>query len=85
MTRDKQKNEPPATMQEKLSRLEDLVAGRGIHLHYDRLEAAGLKLRGGICKIKGEHHLFIDRRKSPAERADILKDCLTYFPPTKAS
>jgi len=85
MERNRQKTEPPSTVQEKLLRLEELVAQMGVHLHYDRLEAAGLKLRGGICKIKGENHLFIDRRKSPAERLDILKDCLTCFPPTKAS
>ncbi|MFZ0450219.1 MAG: hypothetical protein WAL98_13350 [Desulfatiglandaceae bacterium] len=85
MAREKEKNETPTGMQAKLLQLEALVARKGVHLHYDRLEAAGLKLKGGICKIRGEHHLFIDRRKSPAERVDILKDCLTSFPPTEAS
>ncbi len=84
MERNRQKAEPPSSVQENLLQLEELVAQMGVHLHYDRLEAGGLKLRGGICKIRGENHLFIDRRKSPAERVDILKDCLTSFPPKKA-
>jgi len=48
----------------------------GIHVHFDLLEAAGLKLKGGICKVKGEYHIFVDRRKSTAERIDILRNYL---------
>ncbi len=48
----------------------------GIHVHFDLLEAAGLKLKGGICKVKGEYHIFVDRRKSTAERINILQDYL---------
>jgi hypothetical protein len=44
---------------DRLSNLEDQVAKKGVHIHYDVLEAAGLKLKGGICKINGEYHLFV--------------------------
>ena len=63
--------------QDRLSNLEDQVARKGVHIHYDVLEAAGLKLKGGICKIKGEYHLFVDRRQSMDEKIDILQDLLS--------
>ena len=63
-----------AALQNKLSALEEKLAERGLQVHYDLLEAAGLKLKGGICKIKGEYHLFIDRRKSAAEKIETLED-----------
>jgi hypothetical protein len=61
-------------LQNKLSALEEKLAERGLQVHYDLLEAAGLKLKGGMCKIKGEYHLFIDRRKSAAEKIEALED-----------
>ena len=49
-----------------------------IRVHYDLLEAAGLKLKGGMCKVNGERHIFVDRRKSIADRIEILRDLLNY-------
>lgn len=49
-----------------------------IRVHYDLLEAAGLKLKGGMCKVNGECHIFVDRRKSIADRIEILRDLLNY-------
>lgn len=59
-----------------MSELEDKAAQRGIQIHYDLLEAAGLKLKDGICKINGEYHIFVDRRKSLAEKIEILDQYL---------
>lgn len=66
------------SLQNRLSELEETAAQMGIQVHYDLLEAGGLKLRGGICKIKGEYHLYIDRRKSFADKIDILQDWLEH-------
>ena len=68
------KKKIPSALQNKLSDLEEQLAKRGLQVHYDLLEAAGLKLKGGICKIKGEYHLFIDRRKSAADKIETLED-----------
>jgi hypothetical protein len=65
----------------KLSELEERAAQKGVHIHYDLLEAAGLKLNGGICKINGEYHIFIDRRKSTSDKIDILQNCLNHVSP----
>lgn len=75
----KKKKTPPSNiLQDRLSELEEKVAQREIHIHYDLLEAAGLKLKGGICKINGEYHIFIDKRKKISDKIDILKDYLSH-------
>ena len=58
-----------------LRELEEKVSQKGIQIHYDKLETAGLKLKGGLCKVRGEIHLYIDRRKSIEEKIAILTDC----------
>ena len=71
----------PSSLQYQLSSLEEKAVQKQIHIHYDLLEAAGLKLKGGICKINGEYHLYVDRRKSIADKIEILQDCLNQpFP-----
>ena len=70
----KKKPSSNASLQSRLSELEEKASQMGIIIHYDRLEAAGLKLKGGICRISGEYHLFIDRRKSITEKISFLND-----------
>ncbi|SPD74749.1 hypothetical protein PITCH_A330014 [uncultured Desulfobacterium sp.] len=74
MKSSKRKKTISPSLQNKLSALEQNASDQGIQLHYDLLEAAGLKLKGGLCKIKGEYHLFIDRRKSVTDKIEILQD-----------
>jgi hypothetical protein len=66
------------SLQDMLSQLEAQAAQKNIYVHYDLLEAAGLKLKGGICKIKGEYHLFVDRRKSIADKIEMIQDSLNH-------
>lgn len=80
MKHKKQGHSIPENIQTRLTLLEATAARRGIQVHYDRLEVAGLKLKGGGCQIRGEYHLFIDRRKSPAERLSLLETYLEDFP-----
>ena len=72
------KKKIPSTLQNRLSELEERAAQKGIVIHYDLLEAAGLKLKGGICKIKGNYHLFIDKRKSAGDKISILREYLNH-------
>ena len=66
------KKSSPA-LEKRLSELENQAAERNIRIHYDRLEAAGLKLKDGMCKLDGEYHIFVDRRKSVADKIDIIR------------
>ncbi|MEE9418855.1 MAG: hypothetical protein V3W43_05225 [Desulfatiglandaceae bacterium] len=74
----KKKGGDSPELKDRLSELEQKLVQRGIHLHYDLLEAAGLKLKDGICQIRGEYHLFVDRRKSSADKIEILQDYLNH-------
>ena len=67
---------PSPALQDRLAELEDMASKKGIQVHYDRLEAAGLKLKGGICSIKGDYHIFVDKRKSTADKIDFLENHL---------
>lgn len=72
----KRKEATSLGLQKRLSELEESAAQRGIHIHYDLLEAAGLKLKDGICMVNGEYHIFIERRKSMTDKIDILQGYL---------
>jgi hypothetical protein len=73
----KKQKAPSPALQKRLAELEETAATKGIQIHYDLLEAAGLRLKGGICTIRGEYHIFVDRRKSTADIIDFLQDHLT--------
>ena len=70
------KKNAPTAMDRRLAELEETAAQRNIEVHYDLLQAAGLKLKDGICKINGQLHIFIDRRKSTAAKAETLQKFL---------
>lgn len=78
MKSSKQRKIPSRALQDKLAELEEKAVEKGIQIHYDLLEAAGLKLKGGICKIKGEYHLFIDKRKPAADKIEALQDYIDH-------
>ena len=81
MRSSKRKKTGSQTLQKKLSDLEEQAVEKGIEVHYDLLEAAGLKLKGGLCRIKGAYHLFIDRRKSPSDKIEVLQEYIDHpFP-----
>jgi hypothetical protein len=73
MKRKKKGKTPSPALLQELTALESAAAARGIHVHYDRLEAAGLKLNGGLCALNGEYHLYIEKRKSVADKIEFLK------------
>jgi len=76
MKRKKKGKTPSPILLRELTALESAAAARGIHVHYDRLEAAGLRLNGGLCALNGKYHLFIERRTSVADKIEFLKDQL---------
>jgi hypothetical protein len=78
MKSSKKKKGTLRALQEKLADLEEKAAQKGIQIHYDLLEAAGLKLKDGICKIRGEYHLFINKRKSIPDKIETLKDYIDH-------
>ena len=73
----KKQRSPSPALQKRLAEMEDMAAAKRIQIHYDLLEAAGLRLKGGLCTIRGEYHLFVDKRKSTADIIEFIQDHLT--------
>jgi hypothetical protein len=48
----------------------------GVKVRYENLAAAGPTGGGGLCKVKGEWWIIIDKKTAPSERASILCDAL---------
>ena len=58
--------------------LEQAAAQLGIRVRYETMtgDTAG---GGGLCKIKGEWCVLVDRKTPPAERAALLLEALAGF------
>jgi hypothetical protein len=56
--------------------LEGAAQQLGVKVHYETLSASGPTGGGGLCKVKGEWRVIIDKKTAPAERASILVDAL---------
>lgn len=58
-----------------LEELEEAAEKTGIKLSYEKM--TGLcSGKGGLCRVKGELRLIMDRRTTPQERLDHLLDAL---------
>lgn len=68
---------PSLKIPELLTELEDLFKQLGVRLTY---EALGGELgSGGLCKVKGQFRIIIDRRTTPSERVAMLLPLLLRF------
>jgi len=56
--------------------LETAAQQLGVKVRYETLVASGPTGGGGLCKIKGDWCVIIDKKTAPSERASILCDAL---------
>jgi hypothetical protein len=56
--------------------LETAAQHLGVKVRYESLVASGPTGGGGLCKIKGDWCIIIDKKTAPSERASILCDAL---------
>jgi hypothetical protein len=64
---------------EQMTEALETAAGQlGIRVRYEVL-TTGAVASGGLCKVKGEWLVIIDKKASPSERATILADALASF------
>jgi hypothetical protein len=58
--------------------LEQAAAHLGVRVRYETMtgETAG---GGGLCKLKGQWCVIVDRKTPPAERAALLIEALAQF------
>jgi hypothetical protein len=58
---------------------ERAAAELGVTVRYEALAPSGLSTGGGLCKVRGEWWVVIDKKTPPADRAVILADALARF------
>lgn len=65
-------------VQQQLEALERLAEALSVRVSYEPM--AGLvQNTGGLCRVRGEYRVIIDRRLKPPERVQILVDALRRF------
>ncbi len=65
--------------------LEQLAARLGITVRYEGLAQSGVSGTGGLCKVRGQHWLIIDKKSTPSERVAVLVDALAVFETAEAA
>lgn len=65
-------------VQQQLEELERVAEQLHVKVCYEPM--AGLvQGTGGLCKVKGEYRIIVDKRLRPSERVSILIDALRRF------
>jgi len=64
---------------EILEYLEDLAEKLGVEIVYEKLGDEEFRVRGGLCKVKGTHKIFMDRSERVEDRIEILARALSSF------
>jgi hypothetical protein len=59
--------------------LEAAASQLGVSVRYEALGASGTTSGGGLCKVRGEWWLLIDKKSTASERAALLVDVLSGF------
>lgn len=65
-------------LQDTLRELESVAERKSIKVSYEALD--GEASNGGLCKVKGEYRIIIDKKASPGERLTVLAQALAAFP-----
>ena len=60
-----------------LAELESVAQSLDVKVSYESI--ASSVLRGGLCKVKGQYRVIIDKRLTPEERVNTLAESLARF------
>ncbi len=62
-----------------LEYLEDLAEKLDVEIIYGKLSEDDFRTRGGLCKVKGTHKVFVDQSAPIEDRIEILARALSSF------
>jgi hypothetical protein len=63
---------------ETLRELEGVAQKKNIKVTYENI--GGELGAGGLCKVKGEHRVIVDKRATDGEKVTVLAQALSRFP-----
>jgi hypothetical protein len=59
--------------------LEESAVRLGVTVKYEGLAQSGISGSGGLCKVRGQWWLIVDKKATSSERVAILVDALASF------
>jgi hypothetical protein len=65
-------------VQQQLEALERLAEALDVRVSYEPMKGL-VQGTGGLCRVRGQYRVIIDRRLKPPERVQILLDALRRF------
>jgi hypothetical protein len=65
-------------VQQQLEALERLAEALSVRVSYEPMTGL-VQGTGGLCRVRGQYRIIIDRRLKPPERVQILLDALRRF------
>lgn len=60
--------------------LKDLAEKLQISVSEQNLRTAGVKVKSGLCKVKGKYRYVMDKNKSIHKKNKLLAQCLSKMP-----
>ena len=63
---------------DQLAELEQVAEKKKIRVSYESI--GGELGAGGLCKVKGEHRVIVDKRATDGEKVTVLAQALSRFP-----
>jgi len=60
--------------------LKELAEKLGVNVSEQNLRSTGIKIKSGLCKVKGKNILIIDKNISFQDKNEILASCLSKMP-----
>ena len=64
-------------IQDTLRELEEVAQKKSIRVSYEQI--GGELGAGGLCKVKGEHRVIVDKRATDGEKVTVLASALARF------
>jgi len=62
-----------------LKALEEVAEKLSVCIHYEEMKAFEFRIQDGCCKVEGESHIYIDRKRPVKEKIHILANELDKF------
>jgi hypothetical protein len=60
--------------------LKELAEKLDITVSEQNFRITGIKVKSGLCKVKGKNLFVMDKHRSTRDKIEILADTLTQFP-----
>ena len=73
------KSEAREKDEQVLKALEDVAERLSVCIHYEEMKAFEFRIQDGHCKVEGESHIYIDRKRPVKEKIHILANELKKF------